>query len=168
MDEQIKSIDVEAIMKEIRQQIAARGEVPSVLDIDEAMADKECAEDILESVKYDEKDLHRYLAKANLGHHIPYYQMIPRGGIKSFIKRAIRKIIAFVVLPLRDQQNVFNAFVIQTLLQLEAYTLEQEETVIRREQDRRFAMQEVALEKMAQRLAELEKKYEELLAEKEQ
>ena len=84
--------------------------------------------------------------------------MIPAGGLKSFVKRSIRKVIAFIVLPLRDAQNRYNAYTVETMMQLEACTLMQQEMLKKQEED---------LEKMTERLQKLEKKCEQLLSERE-
>ena len=164
MSDSIQSVDVEKIMEEIRANIIARGETAEVLSFDESFADVEYDNEIVGSVEYNEKELHHFLVSANQEHNIPFYQMIPKGGFRSFIKRAIRKLIAFVVLPLRDAQNRYNANVVQVLTQLEAYSLEQIDYM--KEQERRLAMQEEDIEKLTQRLQILEKKYEALLDEK--
>ncbi len=153
--EQTKNINVETIMKEIRQDIAARGEKPRVPRMDEVMSND--ADDFKPDGKYSPRILRRYLTYANQAHNIPYYQMIPKGGLKSFIKRAIRRVVAFLILPLRDQQNTFNARTVQTLMQLEAYTLEQN-TYIKEVLNQRIKKQELAIKKMSQRLEDLEKK----------
>lgn len=155
MNEKIQSVDVEAIMAEIRKNIEDRGETEKVLSFDETAVSEPCENGITGSVDYDEKALRRYLIMANEDHNIPYYQMIPRGGIKSFIKRSIRKVIAFIVLPLRDAQNRYNSNVIQALWQLEAYTLRPADKLAKQEED---------IEKLTERLQMLEKQYEELLA----
>ena len=158
MEEQMKSINVEEIMAEIRMNIEKRGETPDILDFDEAEADKVCAGGFKGSVRYDENVLHQALSRANEEHNIPYYQMIPAGGLKSFVKRSIRKVIAFIVLPLRDAQNRYNAYTVETMMQLEACTLMQQEMLKKQEED---------LEKMTERLQKLEKKCEQLLSERE-
>ena len=155
MDQQIKSIDVEAIMEEIRQRIKERGETEEVLGFDETTVDKECMGGVLGSVRYNENELHHYLSCANEEHNIAYYQMILKGGLKSFIKRSIRKLISFIIIPLRDGQNRYNAYTVQTMMQLEAYTLEQNERLKKQEED---------IEKLSQRLQTLEKAYEDLKA----
>ena len=58
MEEQMKSINVEEIMAEIRLNIEKRGEKPDILDFDEAEADKVCAGGFKGSVRYDENVLH--------------------------------------------------------------------------------------------------------------
>lgn len=168
MSNNIQSIDVEKIMEEIRANISARGETEEVLSFDESFADAEYDNEIVGSVDYNEKELHHFLVSANQEHNIPFYQMIPKGGFKSFIKRSIRKMIAFVVLPLRDAQNRYNANVVQVLTQMEAYSLEQKQYMKEHaeEQEKRLAMQEEDIEKLTQRLQILEKKYEALLDEK--
>lgn len=164
MSDSIQSVDVEKIMEEIRANIDARGETAEVLSFDESFADAEYDNEIVGSVEYNEKELHHFLVNADQEHNIPFYQMIPKGGAKSFIKRSIRKLIAFIVLPLRDAQNRFNSNVVQVLTQMEAYSLEQKEYA--KEQEKRLEMQEEDIEKLTQRLQILEKKYEALLDEK--
>lgn len=158
MEEQIKAIDVEKIMEEIRANIAGRGETPDVLEFDEAEADTVCAGGIRGSVKYDENVLHQAIAHANEEHNIPYYQMIPKGGLSSFVKRSIRKVVAFLLLPLRDAQNRYNAYTVASVMQLEACTLMQKEMLAKQEED---------IERLTQRIAQLEKQCEAGLVQKE-
>lgn len=106
MEEKIIPVNVEEIMKEIRQNIAERGETPDVLSFEEQTADQECEASFLSSAKFSEGELHQEIEMANSGHNIEYYQMIPAGGVKSFIKRSIRKVIAFVVQPLRKNKII--------------------------------------------------------------
>ena len=165
MNENIQSVDVEAIMTEIRERIAARGETEDVLSFDESTVGEVCEEGIVGSVAYDEKTLHHFVMMSNEEHNIPYYQMIPKGGIKSFIKRSVRKVIAFIVLPLRDAQNRYNAYTVQSLMQLEAYSLEQKQNMEAyiAEQEVRLEKQEEDMERLTERLQLLEKQYEDLL-----
>ena len=123
MDEKVIQINVEDIMKEIRQNIAARGETPAVLSFDENTVDQECEASFMSTAKFSAAELHQEINLANVEHNINYYQMIPAGGVKSFIKRSIRKVIAFIILPLRNAQNQFNAHVVRSLMQMEAYTM---------------------------------------------
>lgn len=168
MNENIQSVDVEKIMEEIRANISDRGDTEEVLSFDESSADMEYGSEIAGSVEYNEKDLHHYLVCANQEHNIPFYQMIPKGGLKSFVKRSVRKMIAFIILPLRDAQNRYNANVVQALMQIEAYSLDQKEDMRLHveEQEKRVLRQEEDIEKLTERLQVLEKKYEALLDEK--
>ncbi len=168
MSENIQSVDVEKIMEEIRANINARGETDEVLSFDESSADMEYGDEIVGSVVYNDKELHHYVVSANQEHNIPFYQMIPKGGFKSFLKRSIRKMIAFIILPLRDAQNRYNANVVQALMQIEAYSLDQREEMKSHveQQEKRVMMQEEDIEKLTERLQILEKKYEALLNEK--
>lgn len=166
MSENIQSVDVENIMEEIRANIRARGETGEVLSFDESSADLECENEIVGSVSYSDKELHHYVVSANQEHNIPFYQIIPKGGLKSFVKRFLRRMVAFIILPLRDAQNRYNANVVQALMQIEAYSLDQrdEMRVYVKEQEQRVTRQEEDIEKLTERLQVLEKKYEALLA----
>ena len=166
MDQQIRAINVEEIMTEIRQKIAERGETPDVLGFDEIHVSEPCEDGVKNNARFDKTALHNTIMGASAEHNIPYYQMIPKGGLKSFVKRSVRKVIAFIILPLRDGQNRFNALVVQSLMQLEAYTIRQDQNLDRKEQEERFVKQEEDIEKLTQRLQDLERKYEALLAEK--
>lgn len=168
MSENIQSVDVEKIMEEIRANINAREETDEVLSFDESSADMEYGNEIVGSVVYTDKELHHYVVNANQEHNIPFYQMIPKGGLKSFVKRFIRRTVAFIILPLRDAQNRYNANVVHALMQIEAYSLDQREEMQAyiEEQEKRAGMQEEDIEKLAERLQILEKKYEALLNEK--
>ncbi|MDD3220935.1 MAG: hypothetical protein EOM34_06750 [Clostridia bacterium] len=153
MENQITPVDVEEIMKEIRERIANRGVDEKPLSFDEAMADKVCEAGFVAETQYVDSTLHHYVFSSNQGHNIPFYQMIPKGGVKSFIKRSIRKLIAPTVLPLRDAQNVYNANVVQALIQLESYTLEKNDLLEK---------QEELIEQMAAKIDKLEKRIETL------
>lgn len=153
MEEKVIQINVEDIMKEIRQNIADRGETPAILSFDESTVDSECEAGYLSSAKFCATELSKEIHKARQEHNINYYQMIPAGGVKSFIKRSIRKVIAFVVLPLRDAQNQYNAHVVRALTQLEAYTRVDTEMP---------AKQEELIEKLYKKVDALERRCEAL------
>ena len=146
----IETVDVEAIMAEIRKNIAARSDAEKILGFDENQADQECAAGV-PGTEYTDSVLHQHIALASQQHNINFYQMIPKGGVKSFIKRSIRKLISPTVLPLRNAQNSFNAEVVQALMQLEAYTAPSSSLLDR---------QEELIEEMAKKIEELEKKIE--------
>ncbi len=144
----IETVDVEAIMAEIREKIAARGDAEKVLGFDENFADQECAAGV-PGVEYTDSALHQHIALASQQHNINFYQMIPKGGINSFIKRFIRKLVSPTVLPLRNAQNSFNAEVVQALMQLEGSTAPSRSLLEK---------QEELIEEMAKRIEKLEKK----------
>lgn len=148
----IETVDVEAIMSEIRAKIAARSDAEKVLGFNEMFADQECIQGV-PGVEYTDAALHLHIAEASRQHNINFYQMIPKGGLKSFIKRSIRKLIAPTVLPLRNAQNSFNAEVVQALMQLESCTAPSSSLLDK---------QEELIEQMAKRIEELEKKVEAL------
>ena len=147
MDEQIKKVDVEAIMSEIRAEIAAKGEVEVLPGFDEATIDQVCEGGVAVDMNYSAGELHDMITHANEEHNITYYQMIPAGGIKSFIKRSIRKLLAGIFIPIRDAQNRFDSYTVRTFFQLEAYISQLED---------RLAVQESDMEKLTERIQELE------------
>ncbi len=134
MEQNIKAIDVEAIMADIRKTIEEKGETADILSFDELSADQECAGEIAGNVSYNETEMHRLIGLANAEHCTPFYQMIPAGGLKSFFKRSIRKMIAFIILPLRDSQIRYNSYVVQSFFQMESYILERKDVLIQQEE----------------------------------
>lgn len=153
MEEKIMPVDVEAIMKDIRASIAARGGNDTILGFDEAMADKECESGFVANGQYVDSTLHHFVVSSDQTRNIPFYQMIPAGGIKSFVKRFVRKLIAPSMIPIRDAQNIYNDHVVQALYQIEAFTLEKNAILEKQEED---------IEKLSQMVRELEKKCETL------
>ncbi len=112
MDTGIQEINVDEIMREIRENIKKRGYSDEMLSFSEveyegggAGAPEECR---LE-------DLPEYLRQINGGCEVSYYTPIPKKGIKNLVKCAIRKIMAFLILPILAQQNRFNVAVTRSL-----------------------------------------------------
>lgn len=151
MENKIVPVDVEAIMKDIRASIAARGETKDMLGFDEIAADKPCEAGFVAREQFVASTLHHFVIGSEQTHNIPFYQMIPVGGIKSFIKRAIRKLISPSLIPIRDAQNQYNANVVRALNQLEAFTMEKLSLM---------EQQEETIEQLSQKIRELEKRCE--------
>ena len=62
--------------------------------------------------------------------------MIPKGGLKSFIQRSIRKIVKFMMIPMVDQQNQYNyqMVVCMRCRQMEAFIEEYKMQIEQKEQ----------------------------------
>lgn len=134
MDEKIISVDVEQIMGEIRRRIAERGDTDKILSFDEAIADREIGEDYsFDTVPYSEAETHKYIQLASGEHNIPYYEPIEGNKIKVFIKRLIRKMMAFQMLTIRNRQNQYNYYTIQSIRYLEAQVIHLKDVLIEKE-----------------------------------
>lgn len=135
MSEKIQSVDVEAIMAEIREKIKERGYTQEMLSFDEAVADADIQNGVSgENMIYSEGELNQFIHFARASHNIPYYEPIPGNKLKVFIKRVIRKIMAFQMLPLRERQNHFNYYTIQCIRLLDARIGELEDVLTQKEE----------------------------------
>ena len=101
---------------------------------------------------------------------VPYYAIIPKTGLKNFLKRLIRKLVKPVVFPLNQQQNLFNGYVTRTMNMINAYINENGQTgtgVKSGEEQKQhekefFDHQEKMVEKLETKVLLLEQRIEEL------
>lgn len=115
MDEEARvEVDVEKIMGEIRREIQMEEELknlPSFEDIpirgEEPRMEPEGTIDwpvLLESLYY-----------INTSYDIPYYWSFSPAGIKTFLKRVVRKLLRCMLLPILEKLNQFNVHVVRCL-----------------------------------------------------
>lgn len=111
----MNEINVEKIMEEIRADIKKRNlseEDLNFLDVKK--------ESVLEGV-FNHGHMQDELKIANQFADVNPHQSIGGSGIKRFIKRVIRKCIAFYVQPLFIKQNEFNAHSVRALNEMNLY-----------------------------------------------
>ena len=108
-------INVEEIMNEIREDIRQKGYTSDML----SFKDIECP--IAYDYQYDNKEFLSILAGINANNNVAWYRDLHQGGIKGRIKKVIRKLIAFIIAPMSDEQNLFNVQVTQGFNQLCGY-----------------------------------------------
>lgn len=154
MSEQMQNIDVEKIMEEIRENIKKRGYTPDMLSFNDVKT--QMPENSGGVTTFNVHELRTQVQDTNLHCSLQYYAMIPSGGIKSFIKRSVRKLLRFLILPIVDEQNIFNGCAVRSLNQLEAYVQEQEE--IHDQDTKTMELLEEKLESLTKRCEELEKR----------
>ncbi len=151
MSDRIESVDVEDIMKKIRENIAARGETEDILSFNEKDAGNEI-KGILpgSAIEFDEEELSDAVTSAFAFHNIPYYEPFQGGNqAKVLLKRVGRKAMAFQMHPLRDRQNQFNYYAARSLQLMEAREAALEDVI---------AVQNKKIRALEERLAALEKK----------
>lgn len=108
-------IDVEKIMEEIREDIREKGYTYDMLSFN----DVKKVEGTIETFDYEE--LKRWVGEMN--HHctIPWYRDLCGNGFIRLIKKIIRKLIAFVVAPISEEQTQYNSEAVRAMNQLVAY-----------------------------------------------
>lgn len=134
MSEKIQTVDVEKIMEEIRQNIKERGYTEEMLSFSEAASDAEIQNGIpADDVIYNEAELNQYLQISRASHNIPYYEPMVGNKVKVFVKRVLRKLMAFQMQPIRERQNQFNYNIIQSVREMAVHMAELEDALVEKE-----------------------------------
>lgn len=117
MEENMNSINIEEIMREIRNEISEKSYTEDNIDFEDIInkSSNECL--------YNELEWNENLYMMNRTNEIAYYKELPK-GIKSFIKRIIRKMATFLMLPIVEQQSSYNAYTVRCMNQLDLFTKE--------------------------------------------
>ena len=118
----MREINVEEIMSEIREDIKKRGLVDDAPDFQSI---------IMSDVEF-EYDKHVMVAQINGLHrdyNVQWYKEVNGGKIKKFVKKAIRKLISFIIGPMNAEQVQFNFDTMNAATQMAAYILECEEKI---------------------------------------
>ncbi len=118
-------INIEEIMKEIRQNIKDRGYDKEPISFDEIEMPKAVMQN---GEKYDEEvllsELDFLMHNCSNSFHVP---VNGRNPFTVFIKKVIRKLTRFIVIPLVDFQNAYNVSNLKCINQMKAYMAELEE-----------------------------------------
>lgn len=135
MSDKIQTVDVEKIMEEIRQNIKDRGYSEDMLSFSEATSDVEITHGVsADDLSYDETEMNQFIQAARGVHNIPYYEPMQGNKLKVFVKRVIRKLMAFQMQSIRERQNQFNYNVIQSIRELALHTAELEDAICEKEE----------------------------------
>jgi len=128
MPEVIQPIDVEEIMKEIRLEIQEKGLNESMLSFQDVDGG-EILKGLRNGEKYDPGEFERLVQQVNLRSNVPWYHRVEGNALANFIKKVIRKLIRFMIIPVVEEQNAFNGSAAQCLNQLLAYVKEQDQKI---------------------------------------
>lgn len=116
----MKEINVEEIMEEIRSDIARRGLVEDDLNFQKIINESNLA------TAFDNERLQNELSMLNASVCFDLNPKIVGNGLKSFIKRAVRKCMRFYVQPLFEHQIEFNLHAVRVLNELNLNIKERE------------------------------------------
>lgn len=122
-------INIEEIMNEIRANIKERGYDKEPLSFEEVAVSKPVLQGDSE---YDAEEFNREIEYLNYNWNNSF--MIPIAGgnpIGVFIKKVIRKLTRFIVFPIVNFQNAYNASNVRCLKQIKEYMAEMEEYKVR-------------------------------------
>ena len=152
---EMQEINIEEIMQQIRAEIKEKGYTNDMLSFNDIVADSvEMNVDKFDKVLFNE-EIYSLNSFWNIQTE---HALVSAGALKTklsvFIKKVIRKLIRFYIIPIVSEQNTFNANVVRTMNLVNCYITENErlsETVtINQEQ----------IEKLVQENNELKKKVE--------
>lgn len=132
-------IDIEKIMDEIRAEAKERHMEDCKVDFREVDGSKNMEQ------MFNYSELKENLHHANNCWQLPFYFDVGN-GIKGAIKKAIRKLLVFIGVPITEHQTSFNAHVVRSFNEI----------------DRFICMQEIKEKELVQRIEELEEKIIEL------
>lgn len=109
------NINVEEIIREIRDEIKKRGYTDEMLGFSEITYSSEA-----ETV-YNISTCKEIVCNLNCNWNVEWYREIPGNNFIRFLKKVIRKSCAFLIRPMSEQQVFFNANVTNGFNQLMAY-----------------------------------------------
>lgn len=121
----MQEINVEEIMREIREEIKSKGMEKQTLQF----ADVSLAEDAFEIPEhYNENLMRKELVNINgLWDTTMDTQVLSRGKLKKAVKKVLRKAVSVVVQQHIEEQVVFNASVVNSINMLHCIAAENEE-----------------------------------------
>ncbi len=105
------SVNIEAIMQEIREEIKAKGYTYDMLSFKDVSAPL-CSDNESEAVSFEGAE--KNLAYMDNVSHVAGYRPLDGNKLVVFIKRIIRKFTKFYVEPVVASQNEFNSAAVRT------------------------------------------------------
>ena len=119
-----EQVNIEQIMEQIRQEIREKG---ISLDIPEFSGASE--KPVAEIAPFDMNEFMQSVAAVDRSYQVERYAPIVGNPISKLIKRVVRKMVNFIITPIVEDQNAFNASVAKTISSLQSYINELEKRV---------------------------------------
>jgi hypothetical protein len=123
----MEEINVEQIMQEIRAEIKEKGYKESDLSFNDIQIKQNDTGELGEIL--DLQRLVGLINAANASTRVDFYRPITDGGLKGLVKKAIRKLMKPLLLPLCQSQESYNGILVQTINQMKLYVDEQEKRI---------------------------------------
>lgn len=123
--QEIKTVNVEEIMKQIRAEIAEKGLQDDAIEFEELME----IDSMDESQDFSRKRLNENVTYLNEHWEVAAYrQLYASSGLKGkmfvFVKKVIRKLTKFYVEPIVYDQNQYNASVTRSMNEMKRFIRE--------------------------------------------
>lgn len=159
----MQEINVEQIMKEIREDISEKGYTAAEMSFARALANMDSAS--IENA-YNKSALRTKFHYLSTHYNNPIYFELPGNPIKAFFQRAVRRVLFFMIFPAFHFQNVFNEAVSDCIRQIKNYIDENDEVrhapvrLTRAEEE--IKRQQALLEKQQEQIQNLQARMSEL------
>lgn len=105
-------MNTEKIMQEIREDIRANNYIDDTVSFDHMNHLSN-----LQLCSNDEEYL-TALERLSQNWNVNWCHDFPRKGVKGMLKKVIRHTVAFLIVPMADEQNLFNADVAKAIIQM--------------------------------------------------
>lgn len=140
----MQEINVEEIMKEIREDIKNKGYTADMLSFNDVAVPNE------EGYTYNYDELCRLVYQVNQCCSVSWARELPGNPIVVFIKKVIRLLVTFLIAPMSDEQNAFNGNTTRVINQLMGYIDAQNNKIESMEKNIEILEEKVA--KLSQRI----------------
>lgn len=118
-------INIEAIMKEIRNDIKTKGYTNDILSFDDVILDTSS----INATKFDKVKFNEDIYIANHEWEVQAYRPLHGNKLSVFCKKVIRKLVYFFVEPIVIAQDGFNASVVRMMNQVNCYIGEKDKEI---------------------------------------
>lgn len=119
------NINIEDIVKEIRNDIREKGYTSDILSFDDVVVDVSSTQ----YVKFDKEKFNEEIYTINHEWNVQAYRPLSGGKLTVFVKKVIRKFVYFFVEPIVLAQDDFNASIARTMNLMNCYIEEQNQEI---------------------------------------
>lgn len=116
----METINVEKIMQEIREDIKNKGYTDDMLSFCDIQIQETMAEE------YNQSEYRSALHNMGVYSYVPWYRDLSKSKIKRVVQKVVRKVSAFLIAPISEQQSDFNYEATKAFGQIAGY-IEQSE-----------------------------------------
>lgn len=136
----MQNINTEEIMKQIRAEIKEKGLDSSMLSFEEIPFQQEVSH---AAQNFQLASLQQSADYLNIRNQIEPYKPLEGNFLVVFIKKVIRKLVKFYLLPIITEQNALNLHTANAVNQLNLYVQEQQKTITALETKQEVYRQEI-------------------------
>lgn len=123
MGAKIEQIDIKKIMEEIREEIKVKGYTVNELSFNDIAIPKGYDTDT------NAIGLSEGIMEAAACQRVDLYYPLSGNAFKVFIKKIIRKLVGWVLIPVTFEQERYNAAMVKNIQQVEVYINSQQEEI---------------------------------------